>query len=107
MGSSLLVHELRYLRFGDSSGGFTKDENIFMGFIDAKCGWIAEGAEVMILFPSIPDDDVFELESFIGPLVDAINVERIEFIFLPKIHDNDNAPVTWFEYNQELLCHGA
>ena len=107
VGSSLLVQELRYLRFGDSSEGFSKDENIFMGFVDTKCGWITEWTQIMILFPSIPDDDIFELESLSNPLVDAINVERIELILFPKIHDNENTPVPWFEHNKELFCHRA
>ena len=61
--SSLLVFKLKYLRFGDSSGRLLKDDDVFMNLVDTKCCGVPKRAKVVIVFASVPNNDIFQLKS--------------------------------------------
>ena len=63
MCSSLVVFEFEYLRFGDSSTGLLENEDVFVNFIDAKRGGVPKGSQVVVVFSSVPDYNIFKLES--------------------------------------------
>ena len=86
--SSLLVFEFGYLRFRDWSRRLLENEYVFVNLVDAKSGRKPERSKIMVVFSSVPDDNVFELVAVLNPLLDAVNMKGKEFVFLTKIHDD-------------------
>jgi hypothetical protein len=74
------------LGFGDFSSRLLKDDDVFMNLVDTKCCGVSERAKVVIVFASVPDDDIFQLKSLLGPLLNTVNVEWKELVFLTKVH---------------------